>query len=143
MFGRVRAVSAGMVFALLVLTLSLPIAGTFAAPVYQARNIETSRGTATDVELLGWRSDEIDTVIDYVTRMSADSFIVSTGGKMVATVGDTHVPYEIHSMRKAMLSAVVGQHVGDGPGQINLDASLEELGFDDDPIPLTSLHLRL
>ncbi|RVU39348.1 class C beta-lactamase-related serine hydrolase [Hwanghaeella grinnelliae] len=140
MFGTVRTRSAGIAYTLLALFCAFPTSTAVAAPAFQPRNVETFRATVNEAQSLGWRSEEIDAVIDYVTRMSTDSFIVSTGGKIVATVGDTHVPYEIHSMRKAMLSAVVGQHVGDGPRQIDLDASLEELGIDDVPIPLTALQ---
>ena len=39
-----------------------------------------------------------------------------------------------------MLSAIVGQHVGTGPNQINLETTLAELGINDKPNPLTPLQ---
>jgi CubicO group peptidase (beta-lactamase class C family) len=39
-----------------------------------------------------------------------------------------------------LLSAIVGQHVGTGPNQINLESTLAELGINDKPIPLTPLQ---
>ena len=39
-----------------------------------------------------------------------------------------------------LLGALVGQHLGSGPGQIDLDATLAQLGIDDRPHPLTALQ---
>jgi CubicO group peptidase (beta-lactamase class C family) len=49
-------------------------------------------------------------------------------------------PLHLHSVRKALLSAIVGQHVGTGPNQINLESTLAELGINDKPNPLTPLQ---
>ncbi|MGI9494077.1 MAG: serine hydrolase domain-containing protein, partial [Geminicoccaceae bacterium] len=54
--------------------------------------------------------------------------------------GDIDKRYHTHSIRKAFLSALIGLHVGSGEKQIRLDATLEELGIDDSPIPLMPLQ---
>lgn len=107
---------------------------------FPPRDVSTSRLDSEQVVGLGWSSNGVDRVLDYLTRLSADSFILMTDGKIVASLGDLTVPYSIHSARKAVLDAVVGQHVGDGPTEIPLDATLAELGIDDDPAPLTPLQ---
>ncbi len=111
-----------------------------AAPRFDARDIAVSRAGADEAQRLGWKSDGLDAVIDYVSRMSTDSFIISTAGVPVVTVGDPDIAYKLHSVRKAMLSALVGQHVGEGPNQIPLQATLEDLNIDDNPQPLTPLQ---
>jgi CubicO group peptidase (beta-lactamase class C family) len=109
---------------------------------FEARAVETYRADAAEVERLGWSPEGLDRVLDYVSRLSADTFIIMTDGDVVASLGDLAQPHSIHSARKAMLSAVVGQHVGEGPNQVPLDATLEELDIDDSPGSLTPLQRR-
>jgi len=109
---------------------------------FEPRAVKTYRGDAAEVERLGWSPEGLDTVLDYVSRLSADTFIIMTDGEIVAALGDPDQPYAIHSARKAMLSAVVGQHIGDGPDEIPLGATLEDLGIDDSPVALTPLQRR-
>lgn len=59
---------------------------------------------------------------------------------MVRSIGDVTAPHHIHSVRKALLSALVGQHIGTEPKQINLESTLEELGIDDEPHLLNELQ---
>lgn len=107
---------------------------------FQPRDVETFRADDGIVESLGWSPASLDRMLDYLSRLSVDSFIVQTEGATVATLGRLDEPHAIHSMRKAILSALVGQHIGDGPSRIPLDATLRELGIDDDPGPLTALQ---
>ncbi|UUX48717.1 serine hydrolase [Nisaea acidiphila] len=111
-----------------------------ASSPFPPRDVPTNRMDPQGARELGWSSDGLDRVLDYLARLSADSFVLMTDGQTVASLGDLAVPYSIHSARKALLSAVVGQHVGDGPNEIPLDATLAELGIDDDPPPLTPLQ---
>ncbi|WP_193188574.1 serine hydrolase domain-containing protein [Nisaea sediminum] len=107
---------------------------------FPPRDVPTSRLDPERARALGWSSDGLDRVLDYASRLSADSFILMTDGQIVASLGDLTVPYSVHSARKAFLSAVVGQHVGGGPDEIPLGATLADLGIDDDPGPLTPLQ---
>lgn len=107
---------------------------------FAPRDVPTSQIDPERAGALGWSPEGLRRTLDYLTRLSVDSFIVMTEGEIVASLGDLTVPYSIHSARKAILSAVVGQHVGDGPNQIPLDATLAELGIDDTPGPLTPLQ---
>ena len=66
--------------------------------------------------------------------------MIVTDDNIVGMFGDIERRYHTHSAVKPFLSALVGQHLGSGEKQIRLDATLEELGIDDLPNPLTSLQ---
>lgn len=87
-----------------------------------------------------WDEEKLDEVQAYSRRIGSTSFLLTTRGEVIRSWGDPETLYETHSVRKALLSALVGQHVGDGPGEINLERTLEELGIDDHPNPLTALQ---
>ncbi|MBX2853389.1 MAG: beta-lactamase family protein [Rhodobacteraceae bacterium] len=89
---------------------------------------------------MGWRPAGLDAVFSYAATLSADTLVISTQGETVASFGELSKPYRTHSIRKALLSALVGRHVGPGPRQISLDATLQDLGISDAPIPLTDLQ---
>ena len=136
-------VRAGLWMALFVLPCGLPIGGSGAqqrAVDFLPRDIDVARLAPDDAARLGWSAAGIEAVIDSVRRLSSDSFIIATAGQIVVSVGKLDEPHAIHSARKAILSAVVGQHVGSNDQQISLDATLESLGIDDTPHPLSPLQ---
>ena len=96
-----------------------------------------SEGTAAEE---GWDQSRLAGAFDLARRYGTGTLIVLTNGKIVRSMGDIRTPHRVHSVRKALLSALVGQHVGTGPGKIYLDATLAQLGIDDAPEPLTSLQ---
>lgn len=63
----------------------------------------------------------------------ATAFILLTDGKTVASWGDLTTPTSLHSAVKAILSTLVAMNLGEGPKQIPLHATLEELEIDDVP----------
>lgn len=107
---------------------------------FEPRDVATYQLTGPEAERLGWSAERLGTMLDYLSRLSADAFVIVTEGEIVASLGPLDTPYNIHSVRKAMLNAVVGQHVGDAPTEVPLDATLEQLGIDDEPDPLTPLQ---
>lgn len=64
-----------------------------------------------------------------VAGQETDCLLVLQGGRPVYSSGDVTHRYLCHSMRKSFLAAVMGQDVA--AGTIRLDATLEELGIDD------------
>lgn len=104
------------------------------------RAVATSRLDDSAVRTLGWNVERLDQVLDYAKGLSTDTLLIETGGTTAATLGDPSVRYTVHSIRKALLSTLVGQHVGDGDGRIALGATLADLGIDDNPVPLTPLQ---
>jgi len=93
-----------------------------------------------ETQRLGWHPAGLDAVLTYAGSLSSDTLMIVTAGETVVSFGDVTHPYPVHSLRKALLSALVGQHLGPGEGQIDLDATLADLGLDDSPGPLTPLQ---
>ena len=77
-------------------------------------------------------------VYRHAASLSTDALVIVTRGRTVASFGDPGRVHDVHSIRKALLSAVVGQHVGTGPGRISLAATLADLNIDESPRPLTA-----
>jgi len=98
------------------------------------------RADDREVRQLGWHPARLKAVFDHASTLSTDTLLIVTDGKTVGAFGDPSRRYNVHSIRKALLSALVGQHVGAGPKQLRLNATLAELGIDDSPGPLTPLQ---
>lgn len=111
-----------------------------ARPASAARSVEITRLGAGEAESLGWSHGRLDAAFVYATTLSTDTLVIVTKGKTVGSFGDLSKPYRTHSIRKALLSALVGQHLGPGANQIRLDATLHDLGVDDAPGGLTDLQ---
>lgn len=86
---------------------------------------------------IGWDVSKLDEAFRFACELGTTTLIVATNGKVIHSKGDVAVPHRVHSVRKALLSALIGQHIGTGPKQINLESTLAELGIDDAPHPLT------
>jgi len=99
--------------------------------------LDVTRLNDDKAENLGWHSEGLDAVLNHAAKLSTDSFMIVTNDEVVAAFGNLKKPYATHSMRKSFLSALIGQHLGSGPGQINPDATLQELDVNDTPSPLT------
>jgi CubicO group peptidase (beta-lactamase class C family) len=86
---------------------------------------------------LGWNEAALERVFDYAKSLPTDSLLIVSHGEVVRSLGDVSKRYNVHSVRKAFLSALVGRHLGTGPRQIDLNATLADLGIDDAAGPLT------
>lgn len=84
-------------------------------------------------EVSPWSREGLAALEEIAFDAGATALIVRTGGETVLAAGDVVTPSPVHSVRKAILSALIGQHVGPGPRQIELNATLADLGIDDDP----------
>jgi len=100
------------------------------------------RADDQQIRRLGWHPTRLKVVFDYASTLSTDTLLIVTAGKTVGAFGDPRRSYNVHSVGTALLSAMVGQHIGAGPKQIRLNATLAELGIDDTPGPLTALQKR-
>ena len=56
---------------------------------------------------LGWTAAGLDRAFDYAKSLPTDSLVIVTDGVMVRAMGDLTRRYDVHSVRKALLSAVV------------------------------------
>lgn len=89
-----------------------------------------------------WNAAALDRAFEYARSLGTDSLVIVSDGRIVRAAGDLSRPYHVHSVRKALLGALVGQHLGSGPKQIDLGATLASLDIDDVPNPLTAIQRR-
>ncbi len=79
-------------------------------------------------DAVGWSAEGLHAAAAKANgKFSAGMVIV--GGKIISQFGDVAAPYETRSMRKAFLSAIVGQLVEEKT--LRLNATMAELGIDD------------
>ncbi len=87
-------------------------------------------------ELLGWSSEKLKKAREFAKLLSSAAAMVIDNGIIVAEWGGPAGRYKTHSIRKSFLSALFGIAVAQG--QIDISATLAELGIDDKPPKLTA-----
>ena len=88
-----------------------------------------------DPATLGWSIEGLKTADDYEKHIGFTSVMVIQHGVVVDEWGNTHSNTPIYSARKSFMSALYG--IAQARGQINVDATLEQLGIDDNAPSLT------
>ena len=83
-----------------------------------------------------WDKEKVGHAIEYAQDIGTFSFVVQVGGEIAISYGDIDKVSRVHSVRKAILSALVFQNLD----KIDLNATLQELKIQDAPIPLTDLQ---
>jgi CubicO group peptidase (beta-lactamase class C family) len=86
----------------------------------------------------GWSEAGLAQARAFSEQMHSSAVVIVQHGKVVAEWGDTTKPTELASIRKSLLSALIGIAVADH--RINLDSTLGELGIDDNPPGLTDVE---
>jgi CubicO group peptidase (beta-lactamase class C family) len=92
---------------------------------------------ATPVEL-GWSEAGLAQARAFSDQMRLSAVIIVQHGKVVAEWGNTTKRTELASIRKSLLSALIGIAVAEH--LINPDSTLGELGIDDNPPSLTEVE---
>ena len=87
-------------------------------------------------EQAGYDPARLDELRTFLETSGSDSLLLLHDGKVFFERGDIHKRLLVHSMRKALLSSLYGIH--EARGEIDLDATLAELGIDDAPQTLTA-----
>jgi CubicO group peptidase (beta-lactamase class C family) len=91
--------------------------------------------SASNVEELGWSRSGVAALQKRVTAVGSAAFMIVTRGRIVAAWGDTARTFWSHSVRKSLLSALVGQAVAEA--KIDTARTLGDLGIDEKATPLT------
>lgn len=89
-------------------------------------------------EEAGWSSAALQDAGSYAESIDTVAFLVVHRGRIVDQWGETERPFNCHSMRKSILSALYGIQVAEG--NINLDQTLDKLGIDDNEPSLTAVE---
>jgi len=85
---------------------------------------------------LRWDEAKLEKVLDHAKDIGTFALVIQTDGEIIASFGEIDSTTRIHSVRKAILSALVFQHLD----QIALEATLGELDIQDAPIPLSPIQ---
>jgi CubicO group peptidase (beta-lactamase class C family) len=108
-------------------------AATPSAEPEQFPSAEWSHGDPTK---MGWSVDGLAAAKAYADRIGSTSGMIIQHGVIVDEWGDTAHKSPLFSVRKSLMSALIGIAVG--RGQMHLDETLGELGIDDNPPSLTA-----
>jgi len=109
----------------------LPSLRSFARQQYPGEHWEK----ASCPEALGWSSEKLKLAKEQFEKIGSAAVVIVVDGLILEEWGDTSRQFRAHSMRKSLLNAIFGIHVHEG--HIDLEATLEELGIDDNE-PLTA-----
>jgi len=86
-------------------------------------------------EQLGWSSEKLDVARAYSKQIGSAAVMIVDDGVVVDAWGGITRKFRCHSMRKSLLSALIGIHVEEG--HIDLSKTMRELGIDDNQPSLT------
>jgi len=86
-------------------------------------------------EAAGWSSQGLLDAYRYARTIDTAAVMVIYQGRVLYHWGEIYRKFYIHSCRKSFMSALYGVHVD--RGEIDTSLTLEQLGIDDAPEPLT------
>jgi CubicO group peptidase (beta-lactamase class C family) len=91
----------------------------------------------TTLEKAGWSKERLATARQFAETDSihTSSVMIVQGGEVVDQWGDFDKKIDAYSVRKSLISALYGIYSSEG--LINISETLEQLGIDDSPDPLT------
>ncbi len=89
----------------------------------------------TDPEGLGWSAAKLARARAFSQTIGSAAVMIVDDGVVVAEWGEVAKPYKLHSIRKPIMGALIGIQVD--MGAINLSATLDDLGIDDNPPSLS------
>ena len=84
---------------------------------------------AESPEAVGWSRQKLEAAVRYSETIDTAAVMVIQDGLVVYEWGETDRPFNCHSMRKSILSALYGIQVAEG--RIDLDRNMGQLGIDD------------
>lgn len=86
-------------------------------------------------EQAGWSADALTQAHAYAQSIGTATLVIMHRGRMLDSLGDIARKLQVNSVRKSLLSALIGIAVAEK--KIDLDASLASLNIDDTPPGLT------
>lgn len=84
----------------------------------------------------GWPKIELDEIWNEAESDGSAALVIFHEGQLVGEWGATQVKYNTHSVRKSLLSGLIGIAVD--KGMIDITATMEDLSLDDKPPSLSS-----
>lgn len=90
---------------------------------------------ANSPEKVGWSSERLAVARTYGNAIHTSAVMIVQGGEVVDQWGDVEKRLTSYSVRKSLISALYGIYSAEGV--IDVNETLEHLGIDDSPDPLT------
>jgi CubicO group peptidase (beta-lactamase class C family) len=90
---------------------------------------ETEHHLAIPPEQAGYSPEALNEIEGYLEKIDSAAFVALHDGEVFMAWGYVETKYPVHSIRKALVSALYGNAIK--RGEIDLDSTLEELGIDD------------
>ncbi len=106
------------------------------AQTYPAKDWERIK----DPERVGWSASGLNKAKDYASTIQTAGVMIVLDGKVLYEWGDTSTRYNVHSIRKSLLSALYGIYIREG--LINPSATMQQLGIDDNEPSLSAVEKR-
>jgi CubicO group peptidase (beta-lactamase class C family) len=91
--------------------------------------------TLSSQERTGWSTEKLATAHAYANSIHSSAVMIIQGGGVVDQWGDIDKKITSYSVRKSLISALYGIYAAEGV--IDINQTLEQLGIDDSPDPLT------
>ena len=111
---------------------------TVLCPVHAIAQDAFARVSPADA---GYSAEALDELRGFLHTAGSESLLLLHDGKVFFEHGDIRQKRLVHSIRKAMLSSLVGIENASGPC-LALSRTLGDFGVDDSPLPLTDLEKR-
>jgi CubicO group peptidase (beta-lactamase class C family) len=132
---RLRVVLCSVILLSLVATYwTPPTCVTYAGEATGVYPGKSWQKTATPGQL-GWSSEKLAAARAYSEQIGSAAVMIVEDGVVVDAWGDITLKLECHSMRKSLLSALIGIHFEED--HIDLSKTMKELGIDDNEPSLT------
>lgn len=87
---------------------------------------------------LGWSRERLAEAKDYTETIDTEAVMIVVGGKILEEWGAVDQKFNVHSIRKSLISALCGIQVE--AGRLDLSATMEDLGIDDNEPALTEIE---
>ena len=100
-----------------------------------AQTVPGTEWARTTPQMAGWDASLVDEARSYSQQIGTASFMIVQHGVVIASWGDITDRLELYSIRKSLLSALIGIAVDQK--KIDLSSTLSQLGIDDNPPSLT------
>ena len=105
-----------------------------AAQAYPAKTWEGIK----DPERVGWSKAGLKKAQEYSATNQTAAVMIVLDGKVLGEWGETATRFNVHSIRKSLLSALYGIYIKEG--RINPAATMRQLGIDDNEPSLTPVE---
>jgi CubicO group peptidase (beta-lactamase class C family) len=89
----------------------------------------------SSLEAAGWSAEKLAAAREYANSIHSSAVMIVQGGEVVDQWGDIDKKISSYSVRKSLISALYGIYSAEGV--IDVNQTLEQLGIDDSPDPLT------